>query len=79
MSENRGSDTGGVVSHEVAVRCVAEDCSFELQIVVFDGAPAVESLFPSLCSRDDCPACGDRLEELTPDFASAAPGRPADW
>jgi hypothetical protein len=79
MSENRGSDTGGLVSREVAVSCVAEDCTFELQIGVFEGTTTVESLLPSLRDRDDCPACGDRLEERTPEFAGAAPGRPAEW
>ena len=79
MSENRGSDAGVGVATEVAVRCVAEDCSFEFQIGIFDGATTLDALFPSLRGDDDCPACGDRLEERTPEYAGAALGRPSDW
>jgi hypothetical protein len=78
MSENRGADAGGVVSHEIAVRCVADDCDFELQAGVFD-ASTVDAFLPSVRDWDTCPACGDHVEEWTPEFAGAAAGRPTDW
>lgn len=78
MSGNRGVDTGGAVVREIAVGCVADDCDFELQAGVFD-ASTVDGFLPSIRQWDACPDCGDRLEEWTPEFASAAAGRPTDW
>jgi hypothetical protein len=79
MSEKRGIDSGSVVAREVGVRCEAEDCPFEMRVGVFEGTDALESLLRSLTGRETCPTCGASLAEWTPEFASVAPGRPAEW
>jgi hypothetical protein len=77
MRENRGADSGGAVATEIAVRCVADDCDFGFQLGVFEGAG--ETLLPTVRNHEDCPACGATVEQWTPEFLSAAPGRPTDW
>lgn len=75
-----GSTESGAHVSSAGVRCeeYPEGCQFAMQAGVFDTETNLEGLLPSV-ERDACPSCGGRLTQWDPQFASVAPGRPAEW